>query len=330
VTDPLNSAKAYAYVLMYEDASAAPPPSTRDYMHYEEKGGGLIRGRNYELGWLKTTSGMDYNHLAVLKAAGGDDLNHLDKLKIRVLQNIKRYFLFGLTTRLDKSETNFLVKVFGYKDGPVRILRVMKVNLQLVWKLPAPGATVNYVFYPEWIEVPVPINLPFNPTWAFYNIELDTSHDYAFKPTDGVKGYNSADPDNWTEVDGKMSPEETDFNRQNVEGAYAGYDAGAAGAAFFTVRPPRSFSTKIIGLYLDDPENGVEPEYYKGDGKKKDRHEWVEGSSPMGGFRFVEWEGVGRGIHTVYYYQFYPPHYAPGDEKAFLDIIDHPVSVTLN
>ncbi|MDP3938763.1 MAG: hypothetical protein Q8R92_11605, partial [Deltaproteobacteria bacterium] len=60
------------------------------------------------------------------------------------------------------------------------------------------------------------------------------------------------------------------------------------------------------------------------------RTEWIKGSSFLGGYRFIDWEGVSKGIHTVYYYQFYPPHYKPGGEKAFLNIIDHPVAVSIN
>ncbi|MDP3936588.1 MAG: hypothetical protein Q8R92_00445 [Deltaproteobacteria bacterium] len=331
VTDPLTSDKAYAYVMLYETASAAPAPSTVDYVTYEQKGGGLIRATNYEIGWLKSSSGLDYNHLVVTKEAGGDNINHFDKLKIRVLQNLRRFLTLGLSPRLDRSEENFLVKVYGYRDGPVRVLRVMKVNLQLVWKLPAPGATVNYVFYPEWMEIPVPINLPFKPTWAFYDLELDTSHDYDFDPKAGVKVYSSK-TDRWDVVDGKMSPEETAVNKEEVKGTYAGYDGSAAGvgSAFFTIRAPKSFPVKILGLYLDDPEDGLEPEYYEGDGNKKNRTEWIKGSSFLGGYRFIDWEGVSKGIHTVYYYQFYPPHYKPGGEKAFLNIIDHPVAVSIN
>lgn len=87
-----------------------------------------------------------WGEFVVTKAAGGDGINHMDKLKVRVMQNLRRGFTLGIPTRLDRTEKNFLVKVYGYKDGPVRALRVMKVNLQLIWKLPAPGATVNSVF----------------------------------------------------------------------------------------------------------------------------------------------------------------------------------------
>jgi hypothetical protein len=330
VTDPLTSAKGYAYVANY--SGNAPAKAAEDYIKYMEQGEGLTVAQNYELGFLKVTSGLDYSHLVVKKAAGGDDINHFDKLKVRVMQNLKRGFTLGIPTRLDRTEKNFLVKVYGYKDGPVRVLRVMKVNLQLIWKLPAPGATVNSVFYPEWIEWPVPINLPFKPSWAFYNIELDVSHDYAFKVTDGVKIFTSVNPNRWDLVDGKMSPEEMASNKQDVKGAYYGYDATSigAGAGFYTVRPPKSFPVTELGLYSDDPDSGTEPEYYKGDGKNKDRPEWIKGATPLAGGRMINWDGVGRGIHTVYYYHFYPPQYKAGDEKGFLDIINHPVSVTVN
>jgi len=329
VTDPITSSKGYAYVAYY--AGNAPANAAGDYVSYEEIGDGLTKAVNYELGFVKVTSGADYDVLTVTKAAGGDGVDHFDKLKIRVVQNLKRGFTLGIPTRLDRTEKNFLVKVYGYKDGPVRVLRVMKENLQLIWKLPAPGATVNSVFYPEWIEWPVPINLPFKPCWAFYNIELDVSHDYAFKPTDGVKVYSSI-TNRWDMVDGKMSPEEIAVNKQDVKGGYYGFDATSigAGAGFYTVRPPKSFSTTLIGLYNDDPENGTEPEYYKGDGKFKDRPEWIKGSVPMAGGRFINWGDVGKGIHTVYFYHFYPPFYKPGKEKEFLEIIDHPISVTVN
>jgi len=327
VTDPLTPARGYAYVAMY--AGGAPPKSPVDYVQYLEEGEGLAKATNYELGFLKVTSGLDFNHVVVTKAAGGDGVNHLDKSKVRVMQNIKRGFTLGIPTRLDRNEKNFLVKVYGYKDGPVRALRVMKVNLQLIWKLPAPGATVNSVFYPEWMEWPVPINLPFKPTWAFYNIELDVSNDFAFKPTDGARFYTSSHPGRWASVDGKMSPEETAWNKEDATGAYYGVVLGE-GAGFTTVRPPKSFATTILGLYRDDPESGVEPEYYKGDGRIKNRPEWIKGAMPLVGTRFINWGTVGRGIHTVYWYAFFPPHYKPGAEKGFLDIIDHPVTVAVN
>jgi hypothetical protein len=334
VTDPLTSDKGYAYVMMYASASAAPAPSTDDYISVEEKGEwGVVHATNYELGFVKWRSGLDYDVLTVMPAAGGSGVDWFDMLKVRVMQNIKRYFLFGLTTRLDRTEKNFLVKVYGYKDGPVRVVRVMKVNVQIIWKLPAPGATVNSVFYPEWIEWPVPINLPFKPSMAFYDIELDVSHDYDFKVSDQVKVYSSH-TNRWDLVDGKMTPPESETNKEKVAGAYYGFDATAAGhgAGFYTVRPPKSFSTTLVGLYKDDATNGMEPEYYKGDGdeKKKDR-DWVEGALPLAGGRFIDWDDVGKGIHTVFWYHLYPPFWKnPGDEKPFLDIIDHPVSVTVN
>jgi hypothetical protein len=331
VTDPLTSVKGYGYVLSYASAGAAPPPATDDYISYEEKGDGVTHALNYKLGFVEPTSGLDYDVLTVMPASGGSGVDWFDRLKVRVMQNLRRFLTLGIPTRLDRTEKNFLVKVYGYKDGPVRVVRVMKVNLQLIWKLPAPGATVNSVFYPEWIEWPVPINLPFKPSWAFYNIELDVSHDYDFDPTAGVKVYNSKDK-RWDMVDGKMTPEEQAVNKSDMKGAYYGFDATAAGhgAGFYGVRPPKSFSTTLIGLYNDDLEYGIEPEYYKGDGNKKNRGEWIKGALPLAGGRFVDWGDVGKGIHTVFWYHFYPPFWKPGDEKAFLDIIDHPVSVTVN
>lgn len=32
----------------------------------------------------------------------------------------------------------------------------------------------------------------------------------------------------------------------------------------------------------------------------------------------------------MYWYVFFPPKYKPGAEKAFLNIIDHPIAVTVN
>lgn len=133
----------------------------------------------------------------------------------------------------------------------------------------------------------MPINLPFKPTWAFYNIELDVSNDFAFKPTDGAKFYSSTDPGQWHEVDGKMTPAETAWNKKDAKGSYFGVVTGE-GAGFVTVRPPKSFSTTILGLYRDDPELGVEPEFYKGDEKFKDRPEWIKGAMPMAGNRFID------------------------------------------
>ncbi len=331
VTDPLTSDKGYAYVVSYASEDAAPPPATDDYISYEEKGDGITHALNYDLGFVQVASGLDYDVLTVTKAAGGSGEDWFDRLKVRVMQNLRRFLTFGIPARLDRTEKNFLVKVYGYKDGPVRVLRVMKVNLQLIWKLPAPGATVNSVFYPEWIEWPVPINLPFKPSWAFYNIELDVSHDYDFDPKAGVQVFSSHDGV-WNTVDGQMSESETNVNKEDVKGGYYGFDATAAGhgAGFYTVRPPKSFSTEILGLYLDSTESGLEPEYYKGDGNKKNRGEWVKGALPMAGARFIDWGDVGKGIHTVFWYHFYPPFYKRGDEKAFMDIIDHPVSVTVN
>src|SRR4030042_1943587 len=103
VTDPLTSMKGYAYVMSYATASAAPAKSPADYVSYEEQGDGLMKATTYELGFLKVPSGLDYNHLLVTKAAGGDGINHFDKLKVRVMQNVKRGFTLGIPTRLDRT-----------------------------------------------------------------------------------------------------------------------------------------------------------------------------------------------------------------------------------
>ncbi len=58
--------------------------------------------------------------------------------------------------------------------------------------------------------------------------------------------------------------------------------------------------------------------------------EWIKGALPMAGNRFIHWDNVGRGIYTIYWYVFIPPHYKPGAEKPFLDIVDHPLSVTVD
>jgi hypothetical protein len=333
VTDPLTSVKAYAYVMAYESASAAPTPSPVDYVSFEPKGyWGVVHATNYELGFVKVFSGLDYDVLTVTPAAGGSGVDWFDMLKVRVTQNIRRWITLGFSPRLDKTEKNFLVKTYGYKDGPVRLVRVMKNNLQLLWKLPAPGATVNSVFYPEWIEWPVPINLPFKPSLAFRDIDLSISHDYAFKVTDGVRIFESI-KNRWYDVDGKMTPAEQAWNRADGRGGYYGFDATKSGngAGFYTVRPPKSFNCKLVGVYNDNTTYGVEPAYYKADENTKNREENIPGALPLAGGRFVEWGDVGRGIHTVFFYHFYPPFWKKqGDEKPFLDIIDHPITVTVH
>ena len=332
ITDPLTGAKGYAYVASYASASSAPSPSPVRYMQYKDVGeGGLAIGQNYELGFLKSTSGLDYNHLVVKKAAGGDDVNHFDRLKVRVLLKLRRGYTLGISSEFNRNEKNFLVKYFGYKEGPVRDLRVMKNNLQLLWKLPSPGATVNSVFYPDWIEWPVPINLPVRPSWLFSRQELDVSHDFDYPPDKGVKLFVSTHPDRWFEITGKAQPDEMALNKETSEGGYYGIDATSIGAGglFYTVRRPKSFDTKLGGVFRDDTENSGEPGFYKGDDNEPERG-WTKGATPLAGGRFVEWGNVGRGIYTVYFYHFYPPNYKPGAEKPYMEILDHPVQVSLS
>jgi hypothetical protein len=260
----------------------------------------------------------------VKKAAGGDDISHFDRLKVRVMLKLRLGYTLGIPKTFNKNEKDFLVKYYGYKDGPVRSLRVMKNNIQLIWKLPSPGATVNSVFYPDWIEWPVPINLPVRPGWLFSRQELDVSHDFNFPPDKGVKLFVSSHPDKWYEVTSKTSPEMMALNKETTEGGYYGIDATSIGAGgwFYTVRRPKSFDTKLGGVFRSDASESGEPEYY-GDENNEPERGWIKGSTPLAGGRFVDWNDVGRGIHTVNFYHIYPPNYAR--RRRRMSILDRPV-----
>ena len=102
----------------------------------------------------------------------------------------------------------------AYKDGPIRLVR----NIQLIITLPlgikAPGIAVDLLWYDTIVNVPMVIDIPFNPKYLMSYMKLVVGEDHC-PGAIGMLVYNSNNLEGFV-VDGWTSPRRTVAGTGNV------------------------------------------------------------------------------------------------------------------
>jgi hypothetical protein len=223
--------------------------------------------------------------------------------------------LFGIT-RFSRTDLDFDSTEHGYLMGPVRVVRVMQSRLRLVGRLSAPAADVVRIYYPDWVESPIPISLPFKLAAFFAGLDVFFGNDFDL-PRDGSHRYYSdrfpygipIGDEPGTDIDVAAPPLVPED-----EVAWHGV-AGPLGAVLSTIRLPESVPVSVQTVYRVSDES--------------DEPEDVRGASPLVGRRLVGWENVPKGRHVARFYDFFPVSYHPGDERKFMRMLSDPVTTSV-
>lgn len=141
------SATGYVYVVAGSEGKAA---SSTSYIKYDP-GMDRISSSFYEVGFSKKRP-LIQDYLKIKNGSLPYDV--LDRFKARFYLDIKNFF----NLKIDEDEVKS--QLIGVKVGPIRILRRVVASKSLGPIKVIPRSSVDFFFYPDWLEVSTQINNP--------------------------------------------------------------------------------------------------------------------------------------------------------------------------
>ncbi|MCX6357970.1 MAG: hypothetical protein NT045_08890 [Candidatus Aureabacteria bacterium] len=299
-TDPVSGAKGWAYCLAFRDRVRDGPGR---YVNYD-LAKDYVTADCYELGYTPGQMKSYFSTLILKDNDGVHSANILDRYKFRVRMNL----FFSLIT-ISRNEDDMRSVLVGYKDGPIRAIRRCTNSMYLKFGIRSPSSVVDNYYYRDSIEWPTLIKLPFNVSTIASEAFLVTGCDWN-PQAEGMRFLNSC---NTTPVlvDGVMSEEEKRLDKQPyLWSAIVGSQGSLIARLWLS---PSLVMGKEL-LYIDDKN-------------AKDPPEDLAGHWGYNGWTF-NITTVTSGTHRFISYFYFPKNYAPGDEKPYLDILDHPLRVS--
>jgi hypothetical protein len=297
--DPLTGATGWVYLASFP--SAVHFAGGR-YVSYD-RGKDYVTADRYELGYTPGEMKSYFSTLILKDGNNGPSANVLDRFKFRVTLNL---FFSMFTVR--RTEDDMRSALVGYKDGPIRAIRRCSNTVNIVFRIPSPASVTDNYYYRDSIEWPTLISLPFTVGTVASEGFLTSGCDWSAASA-GMRYHNALNPAPVL-VDGVMSKEERDLNR----GYYAwSAISGPQGAMISRLWLAPSLVMGKELLYIDDK--------YASDPPESDKGHWG-----YNGYLFNVIT-VSRGTHKFISYFYFPENFAPGGEKPYLDILDHPLAV---
>lgn len=297
VTDPVNSAKGYAYLFSFDNA---PPYSSKDYVKFDPKSQ-RVYGRNYILGY-----DIKKPITEIYFASPVDKLNMRDtfKLKFRLVLKIG-----GI--KVNKTQKDFKSKLKGYIDGPIRVTRRTSSSM-LILKLPTPKMESDIFYWPDYCEMPAVFKVPFDFSKIVKKFTWITSLDHN-RNAIGAIFYNSNNPKG-VRIDGVMSESEKSMDLAPPEWGVTKFKNVAV------------LSRSIAGKTL---KYAKAMQFYVDDNSIEDKPEVKPGQIGHIGSDIKGLEKLKKGIHIITTYSYFMKSYKPGDEKGILNIVDKPLKVSI-
>lgn len=315
ILDPLTGEKSYAY-LLYSQKPKDLPLSEVDYVdtHGPTK---WTRGDYYQVGQSTAKRARTLpnivDYLAIREGAGGNGLNILDRVKFR-----SKVVALGGTVRFGRDEDSFRVAKVAELDGPVRKIVRSKNSVYLAMGITTPPQTYNATFYYNGYITPVYIDIPIDLSTikalvktAYFRSTLDFNENAV-----GMRYYNPSHRKGIL-VDGQPSKAEKDIEKEPFEWEVLAGEQQGAWMMRLVTPPPEEFPLRLNCFFEDDASRADPPEE-------------VRGQIGNMGFTVANVMDAKAGNHKILVYVYFLPFYKPGDEKAYLDIRDHPLQVSAN
>jgi hypothetical protein len=311
IIDPKNGDKGWAYMFRFPGKA---PRSEVDYIRVEiDEAGQYRKVISYEYIMGGPLDRVYPDMIAAYELpGGGPGLDVLDRLKMRgeaiIIGDIRIPFEFGDMVKAED---------VGYIDGPVRVLHLADGYLEFAGFIRVSGQGrslvsyyVNHMIWPMVMEVPMENLSGLIKDIRFYGFMDFNSDVYGSHP------FNAPNPFNQEVVlDGRMSEAEKKLDRKTEVSWIAGF--GPQGAMlnrlFMVPDQPR---IKQVTYFLDDETKNDPPEQFPG----------VTGVGyEIQGFS----EELGQPASVAYQYYYYLGKLKPEEVNRVLDILDHPVTVTV-
>ncbi len=245
LTDPLTNEQGWVYLLSF---SNPPEPSPVDYVEYnlppDKKDG--IQTDFFTLGFShEVPITYDYEDF-------NDGNNIYDRLKVRM------FFRFFRFIKFDRNENDMKSTLWQYKDGPVRVVRMVRSSIRLIGQFQSPQVNSETLYYRNFYLIPFRLKILKLPKGVVNEAFVDSGSD--FRDLYGWKVRLNTD-ERWMTVDGKM--DEVEKNIKTDGGRwYFCQGPGKAWIAFMNFAEDYGMETKFS--YLDDDVNEHPPEFHPG------------------------------------------------------------------
>jgi hypothetical protein len=309
--DPVTGLVAWVYVFRFDDP---PPRSPKRYAWIETLADGTTvwHGERF----LADNSKSTWNacRLTSLKFAQPGDkepdyskcTNMVDCSKVTL--QIKKYFM---TFHKDSSE--FRVGIGGYINGPVRVVGQSLMEFYFAVGIWLKAKDSYVMLYPNACAMPTnvdnPIDISDTAGASYYKLLCDLS-----QRAKGWKFYNSRNPVP-VDIDGHM-----DANELKLDKRWPDWNCvyGPEGA--------------IINRFVLDPRAVRDSNelYYLDDLRVEDPPEFEPGAWGTFGYK-LDLSGIKSGYYSGDYLIWYAAApFALGDEKKFINVVDHPLVRTVH
>ncbi len=303
--DPLNGATAHLYAFSFDNP---PPRSDVDYVSISEDAR-TVTAWNYIISFGKEAP-IGFDSLAITPAGGGNGINSVDRLKIRVKTVIRM-----VKITIEKSEVDFTSDLLAYIDGPVRVIRRTNNKMVIFWKIASPGSVINNIFYRDSFEFPTEVQVPFDIGLLAESFQFRVITD-GNENQRGKVFINENNPDGVV-FDGVMSEAEKNLDLSPYKWSVVyGTEEGRRGAW-------------INRLEFDSELEAVPSLYYMDDITALQPPENTPGQFGALGYDVGKMETITKGVWRLTSIMYNCPEYARGDEIEYLNILDHPVEISV-
>ncbi|MFH1537492.1 MAG: hypothetical protein ABIH66_00940 [bacterium] len=305
VTDPLTDEKGWAYIFSFGNP---PPRSEVDYVSCL-KGCEQVKALHYENAFAKDAK-IGFDMLAITEAGKGSGKNMIDRLKIRA-KSVTKY----IEITIKKNENDFVSALIAYIDGPVRVIRRTKNQMFLFWKIPTPASVIDNVYYYNFFLWPTVVDVPFD----VGNLLKDCEFKVITDGHSNSRGRIFINSNNLGGVvmDGKMSEAEKNLDLSPYKWSVVyGLKEGDTGAWMNRLVYDTSIEAQPMLFYLDDVSVKEPPEREKG----------YFGAI---GYDLKNMETLNTGEWKLTSIMYNIPVYKPGAEVEYLNILDHPIKVSV-
>ena len=301
ITDPINQAKAFAYLLAFPSSA---PRSPADYIEFTPEPS-LFRSDEITYGFTDPKHPALINYIAFGRDPKSPSL--LDRFKMRMGIS----FLFG-KLKVEKNEEDLKVRLLAYTDGPIRVITLQEFAIDIMAGIKSPWVKRVSISYPNRIEFPNDVYIPFRPGLVISEAHTTATFDFTERVAGSVL-YHPALPAPLA-VDGVMSPAEL-----NAPSEYAPWSvlAGKFGGFLETLK----FDDKIAKA------NIKKTFFYRDDRAYRDQYEYEPGSFGEMGMKITGMENLKGGTYQFTFVLFGRKNFQPGDEKEFLQIESRPLEV---
>ncbi len=310
VTDPKSGQKGWLYLTRF---SGEPPRSKEDYIRIEiDEAKGYRRVFTYEYVAGSPLGSVAVDYMAQTLPDGSQGVDTLDRLKMRG----KLIFPGGITIPLNIDK---MIKTEdkAYIDGPVRVLQLTDGYMKFLGFVKVRGtgySTVSYYVNHNIFPVTVkPPKLPWFLKRLLPEFKLAAFLDFNSNVY-GSHCFSAANPYNKEVVlDGRMSEAEGKLDTQTPVDWIAGI--GPQGAIVSRlILSSEAAGIKKLTYYIDDDTINDPPEDHPG----------------LAGVGY-KLEGTGKYIPIITFQTiiYFKNDLEPEEIGTILDIIDHPVTVTV-